>query len=267
MNFFISLMTVAICSSFSSAFASAPIKWMAPDFYVKNETPQSKTKVLEAQDGSCRARIRKIICLNESEDNGEPRPCLPGGDEYAAYFERLYDRYPSVLQDVFCSLKVIHIEQKFVGTAYAGVIQDETGSITGAEMGIRKSVLDQQLSLAAWATWKEQLSFGGKKDLYSPTEGLPFVTTNLEGMDSFLYFVFAHEFGHILDSTHNLNRYASDECSTDLSSSPSHECEMHPIAGVPSVGPQTLHGNQKMIFHISKDFVFIGVMEMHWSDL
>lgn len=61
---------------------------------------------------------------------------------------------------MFCSLNYIFIEKEFFGTAYASPLKDSNGNIIGAMMGIRQSVLDENLNLETWASWKEQLSFG-----------------------------------------------------------------------------------------------------------
>jgi len=153
----------------------------------------------------CRAHIESVMCLvdppeNKSEEPGSDRPCLPGGQAYAKYFEALYDNYPSALQKMFCSLRHIYIEKDFFGTAYAGLVKDEAGRPIGAKMGIRKSVLDENLNLGLWASWKEQLSFGGVTDSYTLTPNLPSIQTASDGnLNDFLYFVVAHEFGHIFD--------------------------------------------------------------------
>lgn len=162
---------LALAFNFSAAFASSPQKWITPDFFIEEgheQVVQPYEPFADSQE-SCREHIRKVMCLADPAPNGgvgQDRPCLPGGDAYAVFFETLYDHYPLSLQKMFCSLKVIYVEKEFSGTAYAGTIKDPSGKIVGAQMGIRKSVLDSQLNLSAWASWKEQLSFGGKTDSY-----------------------------------------------------------------------------------------------------
>jgi hypothetical protein len=109
---------------------------------------------------------------------------------------------------MFCSLKVIYIEE-FSGSAAAGLMLDDAGNITGAAMSIRKSLLDQNLDLHTWASWKEQLSFGGVTDSYQLTSDLPSAeTATADGrVNDFLYFAVAHEFGHLFDSANQLNRF------------------------------------------------------------
>jgi hypothetical protein len=169
--------------------------------------------------GECRARIKDILCLLDKPTTHiltEEPSCLPGGEQYAHHFEKLYDDYPEALQKMFCSLNVIYLEPDGGGTAYAGaVMNEETGKRygKGAIMGIRKSILDSGLDLQTWATWKEQLSFGGSTTSYAPTPGLPMVNAHMSvpGASDFLYFVIAHEFGHIFDFANEINSWTCNE--------------------------------------------------------
>ncbi|MGE0173637.1 MAG: hypothetical protein AB7T49_12645 [Oligoflexales bacterium] len=164
----------------------------------------------------CRAHIKEALCLvapdpnhpNEVPDNSKKRSCLGGEGAYVEAFEQLYDNYPPVLQKMFCSLRKIQIEEKFFGTAYANIVwKDEANHVSdGAIMGIRKSVLDEKLTLTRWSSWKEQLSFGGVVDSYTVKDDLPKIeTSSKDQINDFLYFVVAHEFGHFLDFSNNLN--------------------------------------------------------------
>lgn len=217
------------------AWASSPRKWMTPDFYIETHSEPwiSTRSASSSSEQTCRDEIKKLMCMVESEptggEYGSDRPCLPGGEAYAPFFETLYDHYPPALQRVFCSLKVIYVEKDFAGTAYAGLMTDSSGKTVGAKMGIRKSVLDDQLTLSAWASWKEQLSFGGVTDSYTHTPGLPLIFTQTDApVNDFLYFVIAHEFGHIFDFANGINRYASDECRRKQEKDSSIACELHP---------------------------------------
>lgn len=154
-----------------------------------------------AENEDCRAHIRQVICLVEPTEGEERRECLPGGEKYAAPFEELHDHFPPVLQKVFCSLDALYIEKQFDGTGYAGTLPE-----IGVVMGVRQSVLDENLSLSRWASWKEQLSFGGLSDGYTWDPSLPWVEARTSLSDGgFLYFLVAHEFGHILDFANELN--------------------------------------------------------------
>lgn len=162
-------------------------------------------------ESSCREKISNIMCLAEgvSTDPNTQPTCLPGGESYAPILEEIYDRFPEHLQRMFCSLNQIFILNKFVGTAGAGVVRDPvTGSITGAQLIFRRSILDERMNLRAWATWKEQLSFGGDTDSYShPKPDLPYIETTTDApVNDFMYFVVAHEFGHMFDFTNDINK-------------------------------------------------------------
>lgn len=191
-------------------------------FYIRTiSEAETNAAVVASVSENCRDHIKQIICIlppPQSDKNGPlPRICEPGGEAYASYFESIYDAYPEVLQKMFCSLRVINIEKQFFGTAYAGLVKDSTGKTIGAEMGIRKSVLDENLDLRTWSTWKEQLSFGGLADRYEPTEGLPSIVTETHPgkVSDFLYFVIAHEFGHMLDFANEINKTTSCTPGTD----------------------------------------------------
>jgi hypothetical protein len=191
------------------------------DFFVKPASPahlqRIQNKVLprstpgESMQSNCRSNIQRILCLVEPLVEGqepEDRPCLPGGKKYAIFFEELYDAYPPALQKIFCSLDYLFIESNFQGTAYAGTLEDKNGQLIGALMGIRQSVLDQNISLTHWSSWKEQLSFGGAKENYKVDPNLPLISTQSQlPVNDFLYFVVAHEFGHIFDFANSINKF------------------------------------------------------------
>ena len=214
----------------------------------------------------CRDRIKTIMCLvnpgNPMTDTS-PRECQAGGELYAPYFEALYDAYPPILQKMFCSLQVINIEKSFFGTAYAGLIENKDGKILGAHMGIRKSVLDENLNLQTWASWKDQLSFGGISDSYSLTPGLPTIETISPqlGISDFLYFVVAHEFGHILDFSNNLNKMVN--CTNETFHQENHpECLMEPSSwgGISWISDERTNLNND--FNHRKDLCFyVGMIE------
>lgn len=213
--------------SYQMDFKGFPDSLKGRDFFVKLSSPQGQQafqsfkKQRDQKKGHeleklCRQNISRVVCLVEpaNGENIDPqnRECLPGSQSYAIYFERIYDHYPASFQRIFCSLKHIFIEKNFAGTAYAGTLLNDKGELDGAMMGIRRSVLDEELSLTTWASWKEQLSFGGITDSYTPTGNLPQIrTTSQTEANDFLYFVITHEFGHIFDFANQLNK--TTECS------------------------------------------------------
>lgn len=175
------------------------------DFYMIRSDEEHREKIL----GSCRDQIAKAICLTKNNPLDTPANCqADGAARYAKPFEALYDHAPPALQSMFCSLKKLYVIGEFFGTAFGGTLLDAQGHIIGAQMGIRQSVLDQNLDLKTWATWKEQLSFGGITGSYTATPGLPYVATvtSVPGVNDFLYFVVAHEMGHMFDFANRLNK-------------------------------------------------------------
>lgn len=227
MLFRMSIVVMCLLPSLSARAAAAADArdWVTDDFYVETVPVSSIRTASDSED--CRARIRRAMCMVGGDvGSTEPRPCLPGGETYAGYFEALHDHFPPALQRMFCSVREIRIERDFAGTAYAGLLRDSSGQPAGAMMGIRKSALDKGLSLEQLVSWKEQLSFGGRTDSYDLTPGLPLVHTRTGApVNDFLYYVIVHEFGHLFDFANHLNRYADPNCAP---ASRGRECEMHP---------------------------------------
>ncbi len=176
----------------------------------------------------CRAHIYDVVCLVDPTAEGssmQDRVCLEGSKAYAEHFQKIFDMYPALLQNTFCSVKIIFIEKQLPATAYADSYKNADGETIGAIMGIRQSVLDQNLSLTHWATWKEQLSFGGVSDSYTILPNLPHIQTATKAtVNDFLYSVVTHEFGHILDFANGLNRTGS--CQPKLFPLQYQECEI-----------------------------------------
>ena len=235
-----------LISSWQSSWVEAKPQWITPDFFVETLS-KPFVSPLDQDTQNCREKISKAVCLvdpTENPDASVRRPCLEGGDAYAIHFKMLYDFFPPVLRTMFCSVDVIYIEKQFQGTAYAGVLRDPNGKIRGAQMGIRKSVLDDRLTLTKWASWKEQLSFGGISDSYTLTPGLPLIrTASWPGANDFLFFVISHEFGHIFDFTNNVSKGGWGDLSwlTEETPKPENEfphrkdlcfywCENHPLS-------------------------------------
>lgn len=188
----------------------------------KQQKELRSVRRIQASEEDCRAQIKSLMCLAEPSEGKSMRECLPGGEQYAHFFETIYDQYPPALQKVFCSLDIIYIEKNFFGTAYAGSSLEDGTTI----MGIRQSVLDENLNLNTWASWKDQLSFGGKVGSYEITPGLPIVSTSSSGISNdFLYFVVAHEFGHILDFANKVNDF-KESCPEETEENLYPECEV-----------------------------------------
>lgn len=229
--------TAAMAMATTSAPTGHQRVYVTPDFFIETVKSQNQDSTYFPQTKSvaknkdCRKKIQSIMCLVDPPEEGHDpskRTCQSGGEAYAQYFETLYDFYPSTLQRMFCSLDVIFIEKNFFGTAYAGLLKDENGKVIGAQMGIRKSVLDDGLDLTTWASWKEQLSFGGITDSYTFSPHLPVIETSspITTVSDFLYFVVAHEFGHIFDFSNKLNKII--DCPEAPDGQERLECEMDP---------------------------------------
>lgn len=213
MNKHATILLFFILFSFSAAAleqTSSKVTWVTPDFFIEelSSSTHADDHYTPTAEDTCKEVIRNVICLVGSTS----RQCLPGGDKYAEVFEKLYDNLPPTLQRMFCSLRKLYVEKEFYGTAYAGMVYDSFGRVNGVKMGIRQSVLDQRLGLSHWASWKEQLSFGGNPaDSYTLTDGLPTIEASTE-MDVYdlLYIIVAHEFGHMFDFGNRINRSSHD---------------------------------------------------------
>ncbi|MGZ3694406.1 MAG: hypothetical protein ACXWQO_09495 [Bdellovibrionota bacterium] len=196
--------------------AQAGTKWVTPDFAIFTSSLRPATSQFRANGQDCRVAIASAVCLvdpPEGDDFGKERPCQEGSATYAKYFEELYDLFPAHLQKMFCHLPKIFIEKEFIGSAYGGLLTEDgkqDGRILGGILGIRRSLLDNPYSLDEWASWKEQIHFGTDAKRVNSVPGLPLVQTDLPPAHwSMLYFLVAHEFGHIFDFTNKLNEGGS----------------------------------------------------------
>lgn len=179
---------------------------IVPNFETQKNQTFSAIKIKD-----CRGNIEKIVCIVNPAKNGNnkiKRECIGDNSKYIKTFENIYDNYPKTLQQMFCSIRLILIETEFFATAYASNAKDHEGNITGAILGIRKSVIDQNLNLSKFSSWKEQLSFGGESASYTPSSLLPeIITKSKTKTNDFLYFVIAHEFAHFFDFANNVNQF------------------------------------------------------------
>lgn len=231
-------------------------------FFVRTVlTPQIQTLNTEVIS-NCRENIAKVVCIvDPGVENEDPsaRPCQSGSEAYATYFEQIYDHYPATLQKMFCSLKHIFIEKNFTATAYAGTSTGADGAKNGAIMGIRKSVLDEGLSLTQLASWKEQLSFGGVVDSYTLTPELPMIeTATSKKVSDLLYFILAHEFGHMFDFANELNKFKN--CSEPSSQDEWPVCEIEPGSWSSISWENTLKP------HPASDFVHRQALCFYWCN-
>ena len=181
----------------SAAQAAEQVHYVSDDIVrlpgAKKITPVMGNSLL---DEDCKAKIKEIVCVVEAGGHGEERPCEAGSEKYASIFERIHDRLPEYLQKMYCRVSKIYIEKELRSTAYAAP--------WNSAIGIRQSLLDEKLTFAEWATWKEQLTFGGSLDSYATKEQLPTFVSNGTHED-FVMNVVIHEFGHLFDFANELN--------------------------------------------------------------
>jgi hypothetical protein len=207
-------MTTEILRKFCFVILTLPSMALAKslDFSV---TYLSNPHVSKPWVGSCRDRIRQSICLVDpakEDDTPDKRVCLKSDLDYAKPFEELYDRMPLHLQKMFCYLERIFIEKEFIGSAYGSLYVDsnDPNNILGGMIGIREDFILHPSLLDDWASWKEQIHFGANPKYVNVSKNLPVVETSLQsGSSDMLYFLVAHEFGHIFDFTNHLNH---DSC-------------------------------------------------------
>lgn len=182
----------------------------------KDETAFFQSLPVFANLSECRARIPSVLCLvdpmdpTEQGDDFDRRVCEAGAEKYASAFQGHFDRSNPTIQRMYCHLDKIWIEKSFIGTAYATLVQDSNGKVTGGGIGIRREVLESQLSFDDWLSWKEETSFGGATDSTKPRMGLLNYVSNRATPEFFLDYVLNHEFGHIFDFANQLNR--TTEC-------------------------------------------------------
>lgn len=217
---------VAISQNSTRAESVPRARWIG-DVVVREQTSKSSFfQNIETQVGptpapafdlaTCRARIASLICLvepmNESEqgDDFDRRACETGGEKYAVHFEGHFDRSSPLIQVMYCHLSTIWVEKSFAGTAYAGLVQDSSGKVSGGGIGIRREVLESNLGFDDWLSWKEETSFGGSPDSTAPRMGLLNYRSNRPTKEFFLDYVLNHEFGHLFDFANRLNR--TTEC-------------------------------------------------------
>ena len=150
------------------------------------------------QQSPCGGTLAAKVCLVDPPTRSQRgigdlrRPCLPGSRRYVSTFLRIYTFYPKRLRKEMCRLKRIFVEKSFWASGYA-----DPG---GPSVAIRQEILDQNLTLSQWATWKEQLSFKGSKNAYRSAPGLPFVSAALPlPVSGAAYFIVTHELAHLMD--------------------------------------------------------------------
>lgn len=211
---------------FSSANASFLKFQISPDFFVQLADIQSQNKPTDASSTpllQCRQQITKSVCLIDAKDSKarKNRACQPGVEPYVKEFEAVFDALPALLSRMFCSVDTIWIDPTLKATGNATLVYGADGAVVGAHISVRKSILDEKPTFSRWATWKEQLPFGGNKVAYESIAGLPFVkATHNSNVYGLLFYVMIHEFGHLLDFMNDVNKYNDDGFDKSFESNP-----------------------------------------------
>lgn len=227
---------------------------------------------------NCRAHIEKAVCVVGPSDENEnvlQRKCLGGEEKYVLIFQNIYDNFNPVLKKMFCSLRKIYIEEEFFATAYAQELIGENNKSEGAIMGLRKTILDKGMNLSHWASWKDQLNFGGEKLPDSPiiNTGLPHYAVEFKdkSINDLVYFVVVHEFGHFLDYANGVNQFAWDQCADDAKECHSRENTWSSLSWKSNKEPHPTDSfplQKKLCFYGCKDqFIYSNQFQDLFSSL
>lgn len=222
-----------------------------PGFEVKTITKEPQRKIIT----DCRANIKSSLCILKKKEVGDSnrQECQPGSKKYIDLIQNIYDLYPPVLQKMFCSIRSINIEEGLDSTAYAY----DLGKSNGVILGIRRSVLDKNLDLQTWASWKEQLSFGNINEDYMSSNTLPVLGVSvLSKVNDFLYYALAHEFAHFLDYANDINQFV--DCDIELDSCPTTSGSWSELSWT-----SDLDRTQEDTFDGIKDFCFYSCEEKY----
>ncbi|MGE4131284.1 MAG: hypothetical protein AB7F86_06575 [Bdellovibrionales bacterium] len=165
----------------------------------------------------CRANIKVATCrvnpfVNDKEEDHDQRPCLGGEEKYVQQIENAYDLMPKKVQQVFCGLRRIYIEESFYATGYASYISElktdssgrEVWQANGLVIGLNKArVFENGWTLSEWYTRKEMTLFGLQMTDPIPP-GFPNFQVSIQFLTSrlgnpLLYSTLVHEVGHLVD--------------------------------------------------------------------
>ena len=179
--------------------------------------------VFAAAPNSCLTTLESKICATDLAPHQWPDPsikCQEADENTVLKLKSIAQDFSDPFQKVLCGLDKVFIINEPGGTAFGGFTHDPSGH-THSFLGINAAVLKNGLSLSSWATWKEQLSFGGSPEPTNPAfQNLPIINATVPGVyNDFLFFVLSHEMGHIFDFANHLR---SKDCGADQSI----DCEM-----------------------------------------
>ncbi len=183
---------------------------VSPDFSKTHIQKLSASDQTWVPATDCRQNIVQVLCeVDPSEKLQNPlgAKCLGGEEQYKNNFEALYDSLDPITQKAFCSVRKILVHQVLSSTAYASTLWTQKDGvdvpISGALIGVRKSIVLNPPDFNTWISWKEQLNFVLPGEFQAPLkypryEAGPTVTL--------LGYVMTHEVGHILDYSNQLNK-------------------------------------------------------------
>lgn len=185
-------------------------------------TKASGTWSDEVKSEDCRTRIKDIACIvNPIQDPKESRRCQTDSETMAPALQNIYDILPAKLQQTFCSMTVIFIENQTDVLGYAGVMAwDPQSQAQGSFMGIRRSLLEKSYDATSVLGWKEQKVFGLTAPAFVHLPEGPRTSIILPNSLSALHYVIVHELGHILDFTNKSNSFVCPKgksCQTNAS--------------------------------------------------
>ena len=178
------------------------------------------SQIAFSAQNSCLGEIESKICVTALAPRTWPDPAVQCGradSGTVTKIKAIAQDFSDPFQKILCGLDKIFIIDEQGGSAFGGYTQDSAGHFHSF-LGLYSVVLNKASSLSSWASWKEQLSFGGSSDSSQISSSLPVIQAEIPGVYSdFLFFVLSHEMGHILDFA---NHVRTQGCGSET------DCEM-----------------------------------------
>lgn len=152
------------------------------------------------------AEITKVVRHHDWNNNHPERESLGGESPYIEMIQKAYDHFPPLLQNVLLKLKRIYIESDMKMGGYAQLYRNSPG----ATIGLRKLDLDLYENLGKSLSKKEQLSYGLCDSTEAIDHRLPhYISEERAVVHSYLYYVLAHEIGHLVDWKNGFTNFES----------------------------------------------------------
>lgn len=135
------------------------------------------------------------------QNNPVDRESIGGEEHYVSLLKEVYEVSTPLMKKVFDSLTRIYIESDMNIGAYAQLYRYKPG----ATFGIKKADIDLNKNLGEGLSRKEQLCFG-RNDVKNFDKNLPhYLSTDNPVVNNYLFYVVAHEFGHLIDWKNKLS--------------------------------------------------------------